>query len=176
MIMRPVQSLLLPANPAFIWSTLFCALLLSMLTHIGFTGRAAWVPDLLALTLVFWSIHQPLRIGVGAGFAFGLLLDVHQGAVLGQHALAYTVLAYLAIVIHRRILWFGLSTQALHVLPLFIAAHMLQLLARLLAGHGWPGWSLVLAPLLESLLWPVATLLLLAPQRRAHDPDETRPI
>lgn len=176
MIMRPGQALLLPASPVFIWSTLFCALLLNMLLHIGLTGRSPWVPDLLALTLVFWSIHQPLRVGVGVGFAFGLLLDVHQGAVLGQHALAYTVLAYLAIVIHRRILWFDLRTQALHVLPLFIAAHVLQLLARLLAGHGWPGWGLVLAPLLEALLWPVATLLLLAPQRRAHDHDETRPI
>lgn len=176
MIMRPGQALLLPASPWFIWSTLFGALFLNMLVHIGLAGRAAWIPDFLALCLVFWSIHQPLRVGVGAGFAFGLLLDVHQGSLLGQHALAYTVLTYLAIVIHRRILWFDLRTQAVHTLPLFIVAHLIQLMTRLLAGHGWPGWPLMLAPLLESLLWPLVTIVLLAPQRRAHDLDENRPI
>jgi rod shape-determining protein MreD len=53
-------------------------------------GACAWLPDLLALVLVFWSVHQPLRVGVGAAFVFGLLMDVHQAALLGQHALAYT--------------------------------------------------------------------------------------
>ena len=176
MIMRRGQALLLPANPLFVWGSLGAALLLVMLVHIGLAGRAPWMPDLLALTLVFWSVHQPRRVGVGAGFLLGLLVDVHHGALLGQHSLAYTVLAYIAIVIHRRLLWFDLGRQALHVLPLFVASHALQLATRLLAGHGWPGWGLTAAPLLEALLWPVATLLLLAPQRRAHDPDETRPL
>jgi rod shape-determining protein MreD len=176
MIMQPGQALLLPANPWFVWGSLLGALLLDMLVHIGLTGSAAWTPDFLAVALVFWAVHQPLRVGVGASFVFGLLLDVHQGALLGQHALAYTVLAYLAIVIHRRILWFDLSKQALHVLPIFAASHLLQLLVRLVAGHGWPGWSVLLSPLLESALWPLATMLLLAPQRRAHDLDENRPI
>lgn len=176
MIMRPGQALLLSANPWFIWGTLLAALVLGMVTHIGLGGQAGWTPDLLALALVFWTVHQPLRVGVGAAFAMGLLVDVHHGALLGQHALAYAVLGYLAIFIHRRLLWFDLPRQALHVLPLFVVAHALQWLTRGLAGHGWPGWDVTLAPLLEALLWPVATWLLLAPQRRAHDPDETRPL
>jgi rod shape-determining protein MreD len=46
-----------------------------------------------------------------------------------------------------------------------------------LAGGGMaPGWSMLLAPLLEAALWPVAAWLLLAPQRRAPDPDENRPL
>lgn len=175
MIMRPGQPLLLPASPTFIWFSLLCALLLNMLIHIGL-GRAAWMPDLLVLPLVFWTVHQPRRVGVGTAFVFGLLLDVHQGALLGQHALAYAVLSYLATLIHRRLLWFNLRTQALHVLPLFVVAQALQLLVGLLAGGNWPGWWLLLAPLLEAALWPLTTLVLLAPQRRAHDHDETRPI
>jgi rod shape-determining protein MreD len=115
-------------------------------------------------------------VGVSTAFVLGLLLDVHQGSLLGQHALAYSVLSYLAILIHRRLLWFPLSSQALQVLPLLVLAHLIQVLVRLLAGDGWPGWSLLLAPALEALLWPVATALLLAPQRRAHDRDDNRPI
>ncbi len=42
-------------------------------------GRAPWMPDLLALVLVFWSVHQPLRVGIGVAFVFGLLMDVHAG-------------------------------------------------------------------------------------------------
>jgi rod shape-determining protein MreD len=176
MIMRSGQALLLPANPWFIAASFVVALLANMLVHIVWVGRAPWVPDLLALTLVFWCVHQPLRVGVGTAFALGLLLDVHQGSLLGQHALAYSVLSYLAIFIHRRLLWFPLSSQALHVLPLLVLSHLIQVLVRLLAGDGWPGWPLLLAPLLEALLWPVATVLLLAPQRRAHDRDDNRPI
>ncbi len=176
MIMRPGQPLLLPASPWFIWASLLGAFLLNMLITMGWAGRGAWTPDLLAIALVFWAVHQPLRIGVGIAFFFGLGMDVHQSALLGQHALAYTALIYLAIVIHRRMLWFDLLSQSLHILPLFALATALQVLVRLLAGDGLPGWDVLLAPVLETLLWPVASALLLAPQRRAHDPDETRPI
>ena len=139
-------------------------------------GRHPAAPDLVALVLVFWNVHQPRRVGVGLAFAFGLVMDVHQGSVLGQHALAYTLLSYFAITIHRRVLWFGVLAQALHVLPLFFAAHLVSLLARLVAGGMFPGWEIGLAPLFEAALWPVVVLLLLAPQRRAPDPDENRPL
>ena len=88
MIMRQGQQLLLPANPFFIWMTLLAAFVLNMLQNMGLWGRAAWVPDLLALVLVFWSVHQPLRVGIGAAFVFGLAMDVHQGGLLGANALA----------------------------------------------------------------------------------------
>lgn len=176
MIMRPGQQLLLPANPLFIWFSLFAALALNMLMNMGLWGRAAWVPDLLALALVFWGVHQPLRIGVGTAFFFGLAIDVHQGALLGQHALAYTALGFLAIAMHRRLLWFPVPMQAVQVLPLFVAAHVLELLVRLAAGHGFPGWSYLLSPVIEAALWPLVTVLLLAPQRRAPDPDDNRPL
>lgn len=176
MIMRPGQQLLLPANPAFIWFSLLTALMINMLLNMGLWGRAAWVPDLLAVALVFWSVHQPLRIGVGVAFAFGLAMDVHQGALLGQHALAYTVLGFLAIAMHRRLLWFGVPNQAVQVLPLFMAAHVLELLVRLASGGGFPGVLYFLAPVLEAALWPVVSVLLLAPQRRAPNPDDNRPL
>ena len=176
MIMRPGHQLLLPANPLFIWGSLLAALMLDMVQNMGLWGRAAWMPDLLALVLVFWSIHQPQRVGIGAAFVLGLLIDVHQGAMLGQHALSYTVLSFLAIAIHRRLLWFPVPSQAFQVLPLFVAAHAIALSVRMAAGGGFPGWWLLLAPLIESLLWPVISVLLLAPQRRTPDPDAHRPL
>lgn len=176
MIMRPGQPLLLPANPWFIWASLLGALLLNMGMNIGITGRQAWAPDVLALVLVFWSVHQPRRIGVGLAFVFGLVMDVHGAGVLGQHALAYTVLGYFAISIHRRLLWFTVPTQSLHVFPLLLLAHVITLVVRLSVGGSWPGWTLVFAPVIEALLWPVVSVVLLMPQRRAPDRDKTRPL
>lgn len=176
MIMRPGQQLLLPANPLFIWGSLIIGLALNMLFNMGVWGRAAWMPDLLALTLVFWTIHQPRRVGIGAAFLFGILVDVHQGSMLGQHALSYTVLSFLAIAIHRRLLWFGVLSQALQVLPLFVAAHAIELVVRLLVGGKFPSLWILLAPAVESLLWPVVSVLLLMPQKRTPNPDAHRPL
>jgi rod shape-determining protein MreD len=176
MIMRPGQQLLLPANPLFIWGSLLAGLLFNMLQNMGLWGRAPWVPDMLAVVLVFWTVHQPLRVSIGAAFFFGLLMDVHQGGLLGQHAMAYTVLSFFAITIHRRLLWFSVPSQAAQVLPLFAAAHAVELALRMAAGGNFPGASMLAAPVLEAVLWPVASIALLAPQRRAPDPDANRPL
>jgi hypothetical protein len=70
------STLLLPVNPVFIWLSLLAALLINLLPW----GRWVGMPDLLAVVLVFWNVHQPRRVGVGAAFVFGLFMDVHQGA------------------------------------------------------------------------------------------------
>jgi rod shape-determining protein MreD len=172
MMPRASDQLLLPVNPIFIWFSLLLAFGFNLVP----LGRTSAMPDMLALVLVFWNVHQPRRVGLTAAFVFGIFMDVHESAVLGQHAFAYTLLSFFAITIHRRLLWFDLLTQALHILPLFLAAHAVSLAVRMLVGGMFPGWSLMLAPVFESLLWPVISLLLLAPQRRAPDGDKNRPI
>lgn len=166
------NQLLLPANPVFIGFTLLLALAAMMLP----LGRHPGAPDLLAVVLAAWAVYQPRRVGVGVGFCLGLLIDVHDGALLGQHALAYTLLAYFAIAVHRRLLWFSLPEQALQILPVFALAHAVELVARVIAGGMLPGWWLLAAPIAEALLWPPVVWLLLAPQRRAPDRDENRPL
>src|ERR1700712_2587761 len=165
---RASDQLLLPVNPLFVWFTLLFAFALNIIP----LGRHPGMPDFLAIVLVFWNVHQTRRVGVGLAFAFGLMMDVNDGAILGQHALAYTLLSYFAITIHRRLLWFSVPSQALQILPLFLAAHAVSFLVRMLAGGMLPGWQMALAPVFEAMLWPVVTLLLLAPQRRAPDPDQ----
>jgi rod shape-determining protein MreD len=172
MMPRGSDQLLLPVNPLFIVLSLVFALACNIVP----IGRNPAMPDLLALALVFWNVHQPRRVGIGLAFMFGLIMDVNDSAILGQHALAYSLLSYFAIAIHRRLLWFPLLYQALQIMPLFFAAHAVSLAIRMLAGGIFPGWQLVLAPLFESLLWPIASLILLAPQRRPPDPDQNRPL
>ena len=169
---RASGQLLLPVNPLFVAVTLLIAFAINLVP----LGRTPLMPDFVALVLVFWNVHQSRRVGVGLAFFFGLVMDVHDGAVLGQHALAYTLLSFFAITIHRRLLWFTVPSQAVQILPLFLAAHAVSLVVRMIAGGMFPGWQVLVAPVFEALLWPIATWLLLAPQRRAPDRDENRPL
>jgi len=173
MIKRPgQQQLLLPVSPFFMWTSLVVALLVNMVP----IGRAVWMPDLLALVIVFWGVHQPARVGIGAAFVFGLCMDVHQSSMLGQHALSYTTLGFFAITIHRRLLWYPVLSQALQVLPLFALSQLIEVVTRMIGGGVFPGWTVLISPAIEAALWPLATALLLAPQRRTPVPDENRPL
>jgi rod shape-determining protein MreD len=106
----------------------------------------------------------------------GLLVDVQQSAMLGQHALAYTLLSFMALVMHRRLVWYNVFSQAVQILPFFAIAHALELLVRLIAGGVFPGYDIAIAPVIEAALWPLISTLLLAPQRRAPDSDAHRPL
>ncbi len=168
---RPLK-LLLPVSPLFIVSSLIGAFLLNLLPW----GRWVAVPDWLALTLVFWSMHQPRRVGIGTAFLLGLCMDVHDATLLGEHALAYSLLSYTAIALHRRVLWFPLGGQMLHVLPMLLLAQTAVIIVRVFNGAPWPSAWFLLESISATLLWPVATWVLLAPQRRPLDKDATRPL
>ncbi len=170
--MNQPHYILLPANPLFIFLSLVVAFLLNMLPWGGWIG----VPDFVAMVLVFWSIHQPRRVGIGVAFFMGILMDVHDATLLGENALAYTLLSYFAIMIHRRVLWFPIGTQALHVLPLLLLMQAVQMVIRWIVSQQLPSWYYFGESVVATLLWPVATWLLLAPQRRAVNRDDTRPI
>ncbi len=172
MIMPRGEQLLLPASPWFIGLSLLLALLWNLLPSSTWVGT----PDVLLLVLAFWGVHQPLRIGMGSAFGLGLLMDVQHTALLGQHALVYVLVMFAMQYTSRRLLWFSPWKQALQMLPVFVLAHVLQMLIRMASGGMFPGPWLLLAPLLETLLWPLAVALLLAPQRRAPAHDDERPL
>jgi rod shape-determining protein MreD len=164
--------ILLPASPVFITASLLAGFLLNLVPW----GTWVAVPDFVALVLVFWSIHQPRRVSIGIAFLMGLLMDVHDASVLGENALAYTLLSYFAIMIHRRVLWFPTTTQALHVLPLFFVMQVVQMMIQLIIAGKFPGWLYFLESFATAALWPIAAWILMAPQRRAVDHDDIRPL
>jgi len=164
--------ILLPVKLWFVWLSLIVALGLRYIP----TGRLPGVPDWVALVLAFWCIREPLKVGMGTAFLLGLLVDIGLGAAMGQHALAYVVLAYLAAGLSRRVLWFSPLEQALHVLPVLLLAQLLMVLVRLLAGAEFPGWWYFAASFSAALLWWPLTFLLLLPQYQPVERDENRPI
>ena len=126
--------------------------------------------------------------------AQAILLPVRAGTILGSLTLALLlnflpwnnialvpdfvalVLAFAAIALSRRILWFPLWSQALHVAALLLFAQGVAALVRLAAGADFPGWSIAVGPLIGAVLWPVVSLVLLLPQRLPVNVDDTRAI
>lgn len=170
MIMPRGQQLLMPVRPAYIAASLVVALALAMLP----VGRVPWMPDILLVVLAFWGLQQPLRVGMGTAFVFGLCMDVQQSALFGQHALAYAVVMYGVARIQRRLHWYGEGSQALMMLGVFASAHLVEVVIGMLGGGTAPGWWLLLAPCLDALLWVPVSWVLLAPQRQAPKRSEKR--
>ena len=166
------QRILLPVSAATILGSFALALLANFLPW----RSVALVPDFVALVLAFWCVRQPRLVGLGAGWLLGLLIDAGNGVLMGQHELAYSLLAFASITLSRRILWFPLWSQALHVAALLLFAQAVAALVRIAAGAEFPGWSIAVGPLIGAALWPLVTTLLLMPQRRPVEIDENRAI
>ena len=135
-----------------IFKTVLLALILTLLP------LPAWLaivrPEFLVLTVLYWSIQAPWSGGIGLGWFAGLLLDAFQGPVLGEHALAVALVAYLGVHEHQRIRNKPLLQQSLMVFAVLVLYEFV-----LFAVDGWSGH-----PLISPLRWvPAATGALIWP-------------
>jgi rod shape-determining protein MreD len=156
------SQILMPARTSTVIGSFVLALFLNFLPW----PDMRLVPDFVALVIAFWCVRQPRLVGLGIAWMVGLLTDAGNGVLLGQHALAYSVLAFLSVWFSRRILWFGPMLQSLHIALILLAAEAAVLVVRLAAGDAFPGWPIFVRPLFGALLWPAVTWLLLLRQRR----------
>jgi rod shape-determining protein MreD len=156
------QQILRPVRASTIIASFALALFLNFLPW----RDLRLVPDFVALVLVFWCVRQPRLVGLGVAWALGLLTDAGNGVLLGQHALSYSIVAFLGIWLSRRILWFGPGLQALHVGAILLVGQAVSVLVRLGAGNDFPGWPILVGPLAGAMLWPLVSWALLLPQRR----------
>lgn len=171
--MRHPQHLLLPVNPLFIILTIVVAFGFNLMPW----GQLPFVPDFLAIVLIFWNIHEPRRVGISIAFIMGTLMDVASSTLLGENALAYTLLSYFAIMIHRRVLWFPLRIQALYILLLLLFLQVVQLLVHLVFSWQMPNYLMYFSEsVIGAMLWPFVSWLLLMPQKRTVNRDDNRPI
>ena len=117
-------------------------------------------PAFLVLTVMYWSTMAPLAAGMSLGFVGGLALDVFQGPLLGEHALALSFVTYLALRFNLLMRAKPLFEQSLYVLVAMLAYEVL-----LWVIEGWTGHSLS-NPLrwlhvpIDALIWPIVVGIL----------------
>ena len=142
-ILRPVSNL-------FIMTSIVGALLLNALPWQGL-----WLtlrPDFVAVALLYWCTHKPLRIGIGLSWTIGILADVGDASLFGQHALAYTVLAFGGVVLSRRIRMFDLREQTTQVFGIILSTYAVYAIVHWQV-NGQVVWSYFLGCVTSTLLW-----------------------
>jgi rod shape-determining protein MreD len=117
-------------------------------------------PAFLVLTVLYWSVNAPRTGGIALGFFAGLMLDVFQGPVLGEHALALALVTYIAVREHQRIRSKPAIQQALIVFAALLVYEVVLFMI-----DGWTGHP-VTSPLrwvhafTGALIWPPTAAIL----------------
>ncbi len=144
--------------------SLSIALLGNLLPWSGWALQAR--PDFVLLMLLYWVVHEPRNIGQTWGFALGLLMDVADSALFGQHALVYVVAIFLTQLLRIRILKLTVVEQALHVLGILLVAQLIYIGLNLSLGRDFAGFALIVAPLSGAVLWMPLDFLAKLPRFR----------
>jgi rod shape-determining protein MreD len=157
-------AMILPAPLRLIVGALGVALLLNLLPWSGWALRAH--PDFVLLVLLYWAAHEPRRVGQGWGFVLGMVMDVADSSLLGQHAMTYVAALFCVQLLRLRILQLTVPEQALHIGAILLAAQAINILLNLLIGLNFPGAALLLAPVFGAALWPAVNFFARLPRFR----------
>jgi rod shape-determining protein MreD len=157
-----------PASNIFILLSVIAALFLN-----GLPWGGIWLmlrPDFVAVVMLYWCMHKPLRVGIGMSWMVGILADVADASLFGQHALAYTLLAFGGVVLHHRLQMFNLRQQTTQVLGIFALTYAVYALVHWQV-NGYVIWPFFLGCLTSTLLWaPLSIMLRTIRQARASYP------
>jgi rod shape-determining protein MreD len=128
----------------------------------------AFRPDWVALIVIFWSLSVPRSYGVGIAWLIGLVLDVSQGTLLGQHALALCIVAFISVRFHLLMRVFPLLQLTATVFALLSLYQFLLFWINGVAGINAPA-QVYWAPILTgTIVWPVLHTLSASVQYRAR--------
>jgi len=144
--------------------TLIVALMLNMWPLPEWLEHAR--PEWVVLVLIYWALAMPEQIGVTVAWFVGLLLDVTQGAIIGQHAVGLVLVVFVINTQYQRIRVFSLAQQALVVLLLLLIKQVLVLWVSGMVGQA-PDIGLYFLPALTgAILWPWLFVILRDLRRR----------
>ncbi len=141
-----------PAAPTrLVLGSLLIALLINLLPWSGLALMMR--PDFVLLVMLYWVVHESRNVGQTWGFVMGLIMDVANSALLGQHAMVYVAAIFLVQVLRIRMLHLRLFEQALHILGILFVAQGIYVTLNLLLARDFAGFALFVSPVLGALCW-----------------------
>jgi rod shape-determining protein MreD len=152
----PKQELQHRAGNGFIALSILAAVLLNSLPWAG-----VWLmlrPDFVALVLLYWCMHRPFRVGIGMAWVVGIIADVADASLFGQHALAYTLLVFGGMMMHRRMQMFDVRQQTSQVFWVFVVTYAVYALVHWYF-NGQMVWWYFLGCITSTFMWVPLDLL-----------------
>lgn len=125
-------------------------------------------PDWLALLLMFWAMQLPRTWSVGSAWIVGIVLDVAQGTLLGQHALALSVIVFVTVRFHLLMRVFPLSQLTATVFALLALYQFILFWVNGVTGVSAPSITYWAPVITGTALWPFAYMFLSGIRYRAR--------
>jgi len=147
----------LPINSTFGYGPVILTIVLAMALRIVSwpIEVAVFNPDWVLLVLIYWSLAIPERVGIFHAWTFGLLTDVLTGRLFGQYALAYSLVIYICLKLHRRLRQFPVIQQALFIFFCLLLSQLLLFLVKNLQHPAQLKATFWLPVLTGTFCWPL---------------------
>ena len=143
------------------WVITFSFIIALLLTMIPLPGSVEiFRPEWVTLTLIYWCMALPARVGVGVGFTMGLFLDVVRDTLLGQYAMALTLVAFITLHLHQRVRVFPLWQQAMSIFILVMLESVVVLWVKGIIGESVSFWKLIATAGTSMVVWPFVYVVL----------------
>ncbi|MFD1383917.1 rod shape-determining protein MreD [Rhodanobacter aciditrophus] len=137
-----------------------------MLEGLTFPAEFIWFrPEWALLVVLYWVIALPLRVGVGVAWFLGLLVDLLQGGVMGQHSLTYVLITFMCVVLYKRLRMYRRWQQALFVFLLVSINQLVGFWLDHYTGDAEPTLMIFMPAIVTALLWPWCFIILRSVRR-----------
>ena len=114
-----------------------------------------WRPDWIVLTLIYWCLVLPQRVGVFSGWVAGLGKDLLLASLMGLYALSLAIVAYITLSSYKRLRVFPRPQQMVIILFMILAAQLPGIWFRGMLGHSPENISFAYSAFSSMLVWPI---------------------
>ena len=128
-------------------------------------------PDWIAMLVIYWAMQLPRTWSVGTAWFIGIILDVSQGTLLGQHALALCCVAFVTVRFHLLMRVFPIPQLTATVFPILAMYQFLLFWINGVAGVNAPAiayWGPIIT---GTVLWPIFMTVLSGMHYRTRSGD-----
>lgn len=146
-----------PTSRVAVYTTLLVALLCQLFPWVG--QGIIFRPDFMLIVILYWLLRAPHLCNIGTAWLAGLLVDLATGSLLGQHALSFTLVAYIGLSYQRRLVLFNPLQLVGYVFGLLVFERVFMLLLKLFEGNDNPGLAYFWPVLSGLILWQLMILL-----------------
>jgi rod shape-determining protein MreD len=154
------------------WLPVFLSFLVAViLTLLPMPDWTIWLrPAWVLMVLIYWVMIAPQRVNVGVAWAVGIIMDVLNGTLLGEHALALTIVTFFVARLHTQLRMYPVLQQGMWVFLFVLLYQFILFCVQGFIGElpkTWLYWS---SSLTSMVLWPWVYTIMRDYRRKANTP------
>jgi rod shape-determining protein MreD len=154
------------------WLPVFLSFLVAViLTLLPMPDWTIWLrPAWVLMVLIYWVMNAPQRVNVGVAWLVGIIMDVLNGTLLGEHALALTIVTFFVARLHTQLRMYPVLQQGMWVFLFVLLYQFILFCVQGFIGElpkTWLYWS---SSLTSMVLWPWVYTIMRDYRRKANTP------